>query len=60
MRHPTSNHAPANPLRRRVLSSAVAGVGALALPRLARAQSVKLRIGYWPIAAGLPFYAAIE
>ena len=42
------------------MSSAVAGVGALALPRLARAQSVKLRIGYWPIAAGLPFYAAIE
>ena len=39
MSNPASNHPPANPLRRRVLSSAVAGVGALALPRLARAQA---------------------
>jgi NitT/TauT family transport system substrate-binding protein len=56
----TSDRAPASSVRRRVLSSAVAGIGALALPRLARAQSVKIRVGYWPIAAGLPFYAAIE
>ena len=29
--------------------------------RLARAQpGPVIRIGYWPVAAGLPFYAAIE
>jgi NitT/TauT family transport system substrate-binding protein len=25
-----------------------------------RAQTVPIRIGYWPVAAGLPFYAAVE
>jgi NitT/TauT family transport system substrate-binding protein len=35
-------------------------IGALGAP-VVRAQSgPKIRIGYWPIAAGLPFYAAIE
>jgi len=30
-------------------------------PAIVRAQSTpKIRIGYWPIAAGLPFYAAVE
>jgi NitT/TauT family transport system substrate-binding protein len=34
------------------------GLGA---PAIVRAQAgPKIRIGYWPIAAGLPFYAAIE
>lgn len=34
---------------------------ALAAPAVLRAQSgPKIRIGYWPIAAGLPFYAAVE
>lgn len=28
--------------------------------RLARADTPKIRIGYWPIAAGLPFYVALE
>ena len=52
---------PENPTRRRLLTGAAAGLGSLALPRMARAQSnPKIRIGYWPIAAGLPFYAAIE
>ena len=63
MKYPSSaaiHRTPASPSRRRVLSSAAAGLGALALPRLARAQNVKIRVGYWPIAAGLPFYAAIE
>ncbi len=37
------------------------GLGSLALPARVRAQgSPKIRIGYWPIAAGLPFYTAIE
>jgi NitT/TauT family transport system substrate-binding protein len=49
--------------RRRALQ---AGAGAAALsvlgaPALVRAQSgPTIRVGYWPIAAGLPFYAAIE
>jgi NitT/TauT family transport system substrate-binding protein len=49
------------PLRRRRVLQATAALGALAAPALLRAQSgPKMRIGYWPIAAGLPFYAAIE
>jgi NitT/TauT family transport system substrate-binding protein len=54
-------HSP--PSRRQILVSAVAGSAALAslgVPMLARAQAVKLRIGYWPVAAGLPFFAAVE
>ena len=50
--------------RRKLLQAAgMAGlaVGSLALPTLVRAQNnPKIRVGYWPIAAGLPFYAAIE
>ncbi|MCA1323289.1 ABC transporter substrate-binding protein [Herbaspirillum sp. alder98] len=45
----------------------IAGAGALAAsallagaPAIVRAQSVPIRIGYWPVAAGLPFYAAVE
>jgi NitT/TauT family transport system substrate-binding protein len=48
--------------RRRALH-ALGGIvlAASALPRMARAQAApKIRIGYWPIAAGLPFYAALE
>lgn len=49
-----------NPPRRRLLQAAAAS-SLLAAPALLRAQtSPKIRIGYWPIAAGLPFYAAIE
>jgi NitT/TauT family transport system substrate-binding protein len=47
--------------RRRALASAGIALGALALPRIVRAQTAtKIRIGYWPIAAGLPFYVAVE
>jgi NitT/TauT family transport system substrate-binding protein len=46
--------------RRRRLVQAGAAL-ALGAPALVRAQAgPKIRIGYWPIAAGLPFYAAIE
>jgi NitT/TauT family transport system substrate-binding protein len=49
------------PLRRRRLLQATAALGVLGAPALVRAQATpKIRIGYWPIAAGLPFYAAIE
>lgn len=47
--------------RRHVLQAGAAGLAALAAPSLVLAQSApKLRIGYWPVAAGLPFFAAIE
>ena len=47
--------------RRKVLQTGVAVLGALGMPAIVRAQSgPKIRVGYWPIAAGLPFYAAVE
>ncbi|MCR5868777.1 ABC transporter substrate-binding protein [Aquincola sp. J276] len=53
-----------HPNRRRLLGSTAAAAAALALPALlpsvARAQSgPRIRIGYWPVAAGLPFFAAV-
>jgi NitT/TauT family transport system substrate-binding protein len=48
--------------RRTVLHTGAAAVAvtALGVPR-ARAQAMpKIRIGYWPVAAGLPFFAAVE
>jgi len=49
--------------RRQVLQTAAASslLGVLGMPAIVRAQAgPKIRIGYWPIAAGLPFYAAVE
>jgi NitT/TauT family transport system substrate-binding protein len=47
--------------RRQLLKGGAAVLGALAVPSIVRAQSgPKIRVGYWPIAAGLPFYAAME
>jgi NitT/TauT family transport system substrate-binding protein len=47
--------------RRQVLQRAGVVLGALAMPAIVRAQTgPKIRVGYWPIAAGLPFYAAVE
>jgi len=47
--------------RRQLLAATAAGVGALAAPALVRAQgNPKLRIGFWPVASGLPFFAALE
>lgn len=60
---PPRSIAPPNALRRRqVLATAAAVVvGTLGAPAVVRGQSgPKIRIGYWPIAAGLPFYAALE
>ncbi len=54
---------PTTVLRRRQvlrLAATVGAASALGAP-LVRAQAgPKLRIGYWPIAAGLPFYSAVE
>lgn len=49
--------------RRRLLNVGVAttALGILGAPSIALAQTgPKIRIGYWPIAAGLPFYSAVE
>ena len=49
--------------RRRLLGAAAAGtaLAAFGAPAIVRAQAApKIRIGYWPVAAGLPFFAAIE
>jgi NitT/TauT family transport system substrate-binding protein len=47
--------------RRHVLGAAMSAATMLAAPALVRAQAgTKIRIGYWPVAAGLPFYAAVE
>ena len=47
--------------RRQLLQAGAAGLAVLAAPAIVRAQgAAKIRVGYWPIAAGLPFYAAVE
>lgn len=51
---------PSDASRRRVLQAG-ASLALVAAPALLRAQPApKIRIGYWPISAGLPFYAAVE
>ena len=52
-----------SPSRRKLLQAGVAtgALSVLGTHPLVQAQSTpKIRIGYWPIAAGLPFYAALE
>lgn len=47
--------------RRQLLKGTAAAAVSLALPAYVRAQSTpKIRIGYWPVASGIPFYAAVE
>ena len=46
--------------RRRLIAASGAALASLAVPTFTRAQTVKLRVGYWPVAAGLPFFAAVE
>ena len=51
----------ADPTRRRLITASGAAVVSLGAPQWVRAQAgPKIRIGYWPVAAGLPFFAAIE
>jgi len=54
---------PTATLSRRTLLQTGAGAAALAVlgaPKVHAQTGPKIRIGYWPIAAGLPFYAAVE
>lgn len=63
MTHTTATSSSLSSRRRQVLQLGVASaaMGVLGAPALLHAQAgPKIRIGYWPIAAGLPFYAAIE
>jgi NitT/TauT family transport system substrate-binding protein len=51
----------ADPTRRRLITASGAALVSLGAPQWVRAQAgPKIRIGYWPVAAGLPFFAAIE
>jgi NitT/TauT family transport system substrate-binding protein len=52
----------AQPTRRTVLKAATgSALGALAFPAIVRAQATpKIRIGFWPVASGLPFFAAVD
>jgi len=63
MTHPSSPALTSPAVSRRHLLQAGAATAAAAslAPLSVLAQSgPKIRIGYWPIAAGLPFYAAVE
>jgi NitT/TauT family transport system substrate-binding protein len=64
MKAVTPSSSPIGSSSRRRLLRAGAGtvaLGILGAPAIVRAQGgPKIRIGYWPIAAGLPFYAAVE
>lgn len=54
---------PVDSTRRKVVGAAAVGAAlamAGAASRVRAQSSPKIRIGYWPIAAGLPFYAAME
>ena len=55
-------HPPAARRRRQLLQAGAAGMAVLAAPAIVRAQgaAAKLRIGFWPVAAGLPFFAAVD
>lgn len=47
--------------RRTLIKAASAAVAAAGIPGLVRAQSgPKIRVGFWPVASGIPFFAAIE
>lgn len=47
--------------RRRVLQACGTSMMALGVPALVSAQPApRIRIGHWPVAAGLPFYVALE
>jgi NitT/TauT family transport system substrate-binding protein len=52
----------AAPTRRRLLQggAAAAALGLLGAPAVHAQAGPKIRVGYWPIAAGLPFYSAVE
>ncbi|MHB1689727.1 MAG: ABC transporter substrate-binding protein [Thiomonas sp.] len=64
-RNPHSNPSPgsgasSNTTRRTVLKAGLAAGVAARFPALARAQDSTIRIGFWPIAAGIPLYTGVN
>jgi NitT/TauT family transport system substrate-binding protein len=58
-----SRRAVPDPARRQIVTAAAAGTALtlMGAPAIVRAQAAsKIRIGFWPVAAGLPFFAAVE
>lgn len=50
-----------SPSRRRFVKTTAATTALIAAPAFVRAQSSsKIRLGYWPVASGLPFFTAVE
>ena len=47
--------------RRRALKMTAAATASLSMPAIVRAQvTPKIRIGYWPVASGSPFFASVD
>jgi len=58
---PDASAGPRGATRRRALQLCGTSLVALGAPGLASARKTpRIRIGYWPVAAGLPFFAAME
>lgn len=54
-------HPVALDARRTVLKAGAAAAVTLAAPAIVKAQAgPKIRVGYWPVASGIPFFAAVE
>ena len=51
-----------SPSRRKLLqgTAAATALGMMGAPAVRAQAGPKIRIGYWPVAAGLPFFAAVE
>ncbi|MFN5880495.1 MAG: ABC transporter substrate-binding protein, partial [Burkholderiales bacterium] len=56
---PAQPKSPTAP-RRTLLKATAAGIALAGAPAIVRAQAVKIRVGYWPVASGLPFFAAVD
>ncbi|MBY4895937.1 ABC transporter substrate-binding protein [Cupriavidus sp. AU9028] len=61
-RAPAAASADAGPSQgRRTVLKAAAALGVLAAPAIVRAQATPaIRIGFWPVASGLPFFVAMD
>lgn len=57
-----ASHGTASMTRRRLLKggAAATAAGLMGAPAVHAQAGPKVRVGYWPIAAGLPFYCAVE
>ncbi|MGY8525396.1 ABC transporter substrate-binding protein [Paracidovorax citrulli] len=59
--HPAASAGPSPSRGRRTVLKAAAALGVLGAPAIVRAQaSPAIRIGFWPVASGLPFFVALD